>query len=97
MAVCPLCHSSEDVGWSTYFQAFKCTECKIYFEEDDTVRNLQKRIAELEKEADWLAEKMKEICNNVPECLNCPFYRDYGDNLCKAGFRTLAKRAVAGE
>lgn len=65
----------------------------------DVVLGLIERIGKLEKEADWLAERLKKVCNAYDMCgmanESCPFdgeYRCYSEDL---DWREAARNAIA--
>ena len=66
-------------------------------EAQEIMGELQAKNARLEKEADWLAERLKEACKNFNGCFSCPFYDDEGAYCIVEDktWREAARKAVA--
>lgn len=67
----------ESIAWANH------NEFKQWLEQRDKsdakiLYELKAKNERLEKEADWLAERLKEACKNFNGCFSCPFYDDEG-------------------
>ena len=75
---------------------------QLCLERDDLeaqVARLEGEVERLNKEADWLAERLKEACKNFNGCFSCPFYDDEGAYCIVEDktWREAAREAVEGK